>query len=60
MLRETDNNNNRIEELLSLFSLEEIFEQNDLTQEEVVEILFRHGYLKLPDYMEINYYEEQE
>jgi len=38
-----------IEELLQTYSLEELFELNDLTEEEVVEFLVEEGFMKLPD-----------
>lgn len=41
-----------IEELLSLFDLEEVFEQLDITPREVIEHLLEHGLVVLPPYLE--------
>lgn len=47
----------KINELVTTFSLEEILEINDLLPEEVVMILYRQGKIKFPDYMdEGNYF----
>lgn len=47
----------KVEELFSLFTLEEILEMSDLTHEEAVTILFRAGHIALPPFMEENFYE---
>src|SRR5690606_2931186 len=44
-----------IEELLDLFSLEEIFDINDLTTEEVLRILLEGGHLGEPSYVLTKY-----
>lgn len=38
-----------IPNLLDVYTLEEILEYNDLTPEEVIELLYRAGYIKLPE-----------
>ena len=48
-----------IEELLDLFSLEEIFDINDLTTEEVLRILLEGGHLGEPSYVLTKYEDEQ-
>ena len=35
--------------LLETYSLEEILERSDLTTEEVLDVLYEMGYLKLPE-----------
>lgn len=42
----------RIDMLLSSYSLEELIEQNDVTEEIVLEILINRGLIKLEDYFE--------
>lgn len=42
----------RIDMLLSSYSLEELIEQNDITEEIVLEILINRGLVKLEDYFE--------
>lgn len=37
--------------LLETYSLEEILERSDLTTEEVLDVLYEMGYLKLPEAM---------
>lgn len=47
-----------LERLHGVLSFEEILEESDLTEEEVIEILYDLGYLKLPPYLlEENYNE---
>jgi hypothetical protein len=41
-----------IEEMLDLFSLDELCEMGDLTREEALEILVRFGGLSLPDFLD--------
>jgi|CXWL01.1.fsa_nt_gi hypothetical protein len=40
-----------IDEMLEMFSLEDIFEQCDLDPAEAIEVLVMSGHLKLPDYL---------
>lgn len=42
----------KVEELLSLYELEEMFEVLDITPHEVVTILLKHGYVTLPPFLE--------
>jgi hypothetical protein len=42
----------KIEKWLEVNSLEEILEEEDLTEEEVLYILFAHGHLKFPPWLE--------
>jgi hypothetical protein len=42
----------KVEELLDLYELEELFEVLDVTPYEVVTILLRHGYATLPPFLE--------
>ena len=42
----------KIEELLDTYSLEEIFEMNDLLPEEAIRVLYNRGLIKFPDYMD--------
>lgn len=49
----------KIQELLDLYSVEELFEVCDITNEEVVEILLRNGYIKIPAHIERLYDEEE-
>ena len=42
----------QIEELLDLYpDYEELFETLDITPYEVIDILVKHGYVSLPDYL---------
>lgn len=38
--------------LLEVYSLEELFEELDLEPREVLEILYRHGYIELPTWLD--------
>jgi hypothetical protein len=42
----------KVEDLLDLYELEELFEVLDVTPYEVVTILLRHGYATLPPFLE--------
>jgi hypothetical protein len=51
----------RILEMLQIFdSLEEIFENLDITPEEVLTILFEGGYVVCPEYLELPEIEEED
>lgn len=50
----------KIRELLDLYSLEELFEVCDITSEEVVEVLLRHGHITIPEHIERLYEETEE
>lgn len=39
-----------INNLLDMFTLEELFERCDITPEEVIEFLVNNGMIELPDY----------
>jgi hypothetical protein len=39
-----------VSELLEIYGLEELLERCDITPEEVIEILIKHGYITLDDY----------
>lgn len=41
-----------IHDLLEIFTLEEIFEQCNVTPEEVLEFLVKESFIELPPYME--------
>ena len=49
----------KVEELLSLYELEELFEVLDITPYDVVTILLKHGYVTLPPFLE-DYDDEEE
>lgn len=51
MFGENTNTYDLIEELLELFSLEEIFDINDLTSEDVLRILLEGGHLGEPSFI---------
>lgn len=42
----------RVKLLLSSYSLEELIEENDVTEEAVLEILINRGLVKLEDYFD--------
>jgi hypothetical protein len=51
----------RIRMMLELFSLEEVFENLDITPERVLEILYEGGHVDLPPYLKpVEYTEEDE
>jgi hypothetical protein len=50
----------KVEELLDLYELEELFEVLDVTPYEVVTILLRHGYATLPPFLEDDYGTDEE
>lgn len=41
-----------LEELLDLFTMDEILEMGDMTREEALEILIRFGGLRLPEFLD--------
>jgi hypothetical protein len=44
----------KVEELIDLYDTEELFEVLDITIDEVVRILLKHGYVQLPPFLEDN------
>ena len=58
-LRHCEGYMDKLEFYKELFSFEEILEQNDLTEDDVLNVLFEMGYVRLPEYLE-NEYEEEE
>lgn len=43
-----------VESVLQTYSLEEIFELNDLTEEEVLTFLLQQEFIELPDFLPID------
>lgn len=39
-----------VAKILEVYSFEEILEMNNLTEEDVVLLLYQEGYIKLPEY----------
>ena len=50
----------KIEKWLEVCSLEDILEEEDLTPEDVLYILFAHGHLKFPPWLEDIEYEDEQ
>jgi hypothetical protein len=45
-----------LSKVLDTYTLLEIFEENDLTEEEVLEFLLDEGFLRLPETLPADYY----
>lgn len=50
----------RVRDLLELYSIEEALELLEVTEQECLEILLKHGYAVLPPFMEEASAEEEE
>lgn len=48
------------EALLEMFSLPELLELNDITEEDVLELLIREGRMSQPEHIVLEYEEESE
>lgn len=49
---------NPLEELLDLYSLEELFEVLEIEPYRVLEILYEGGYISIPDFLD-HYYDQR-
>ncbi len=48
-----------IEDLLNLYDLEELLERLDITPFEVLQVLHKHGYIDIPNYVRRNEQEDE-